>query len=115
MRMSGNNRNNNAAAVAPSTTNASASAGNTGTAAQDPINGQPIATRQLQDRAITILENNQLIMRYAVANNLVSTARRCNPCVCSYAMDVVRATTYVFAWSGDIPCAFSSDAVMELC
>ncbi|KAK5087384.1 hypothetical protein LTR24_006735 [Lithohypha guttulata] len=68
--MSGNNRNNHDTAAAPSTTNASASAGSTGTAAQDPVNGQPIATRQLQDRAITILENNQLIMRYAVANNL---------------------------------------------
>merc|ERR1712070_213592 len=71
-RMSGNNNNSSAAAVAPSTTSASpnARAGCTGAAAQDPINGQPIATRQLQDRAITILENNQLLMRYAVANNL---------------------------------------------
>jgi len=95
--MSGNNRNNHDTAAAPSTTNASASAGSTGTAAQDPVNGQPIATRQLQDRAITILENNQLIMRYAVANNLVSTARRCNACVCPYAMDAARTTMYVFA------------------
>jgi len=92
--MSGNNNNSSAAAVAPSTTSASpnARAGSTGTAAQDPINGQPIATRQLQDRAITILENNQLIMRYAVANDLVSTARRCDACVCFHAMDVAHAT-----------------------
>lgn len=64
--MSGNNTRDEAAA----TTNASTSAGST--AARDPINGQPLATQQLQDRAITILENNQLMMRYAVANNLVS-------------------------------------------
>jgi len=58
--------NNNSAAA---TTHAGASAANT--AAQDPISGQPIAMQQLQDRAITILENNQLLMRYAVANALV--------------------------------------------
>lgn len=31
-----------------------------------------IATQQAQDRAISILTNHQLLMRYAIANNLVS-------------------------------------------
>lgn len=67
-------RANNSSAAATSNATASASTStNTGSnVARDPINGQPIAAQQLQDRAITILENNQLMMRYAVANNLVS-------------------------------------------
>lgn len=35
-------------------------------------NEQPISEQQLQDRAITILGNNQLMLRYAVSNGLVS-------------------------------------------
>jgi len=82
---------NNPAAAA---TNASTSASAQNPPARDPISGQPIATLQLQDRAITILENNQLMMRYAVANKLVS------------AVDPgwVRNSTYVLqvAWKAEV-------------
>ena len=49
----------------------SAGASNTANTAGD----QNLATQQLQDRAITILGNNQLMLRYAIANDLVSASR----------------------------------------